>query len=76
LGVARKAFALKGIFADGKQCTSTKIPGGKMIAKTRKMHGIIWLTIAILLPILFAASIIYRHSEPVNQKIPLATHKK
>ncbi len=47
-----------------------------MITKTRKMHRVIWLAIAILLPILFAASIIYRHAEPLNQTIPQAMTKK
>jgi hypothetical protein len=41
-----------------------------MIHKTRQRHRFIWLAIAILLPIIFAASIIYRHSEPLNQSIP------
>ncbi len=46
-----------------------------MISKIRQRHRLIWLFLAILLPILFAASIIYRHSEPLNQSIPQARSK-
>jgi len=41
-----------------------------MIRKIRKEHKIIWLIMAVLLPLLFTASIVFRHSEPVNEKIP------
>ncbi len=41
-----------------------------MIRKIRKKHQIIWLILAVLLPILFIAGIAFRHSEPVNEKIP------
>lgn len=41
-----------------------------MIRKIRKKHKIIWLILAVLLPSLFIASIAFRHSEPVNEKIP------
>ncbi len=41
-----------------------------MIRKIRKRHRIVWLILAILLPILFVASIIFRHKEPFNQNIP------
>jgi hypothetical protein len=41
-----------------------------MIRKLRQRHFLIWLILAIILPILFAAGIIYRHSEPVNPAIP------
>jgi len=46
-----------------------------MIGKTRQRHRFIWLAFAILLPILFAASIFYRHSEPLNQSIPQTKSK-
>jgi hypothetical protein len=41
-----------------------------MIRKLRQRHFLIWLILAIILPVLFAASIIYRHPEPVNPAIP------
>ena len=41
-----------------------------MIRKIRKKHKTVWLILAILLPLLFIASIAFRHSEPVNQTIP------
>jgi glucan phosphoethanolaminetransferase (alkaline phosphatase superfamily) len=41
-----------------------------MIRKIRKTHKIIWLILAVLLPLIFIASIAIRHSEPVNEKIP------
>lgn len=44
-----------------------------MIRATRKRHRLIWIALAMLLPILFAASIIFRHEEPVNEKIPEKT---
>jgi hypothetical protein len=46
-----------------------------MIRETRKKHRFIWLAFAILLPVLFAASVIYRHSEPLNQVIPQTKNK-
>jgi len=42
-----------------------------MIRKIRRKHKIIWLILAILLPILFVASIAFRHNEPINEKIPV-----
>lgn len=41
-----------------------------MIRSIRKEHKIVWLILAILLPLLFIASIAFRHSEPVNKNIP------
>ena len=41
-----------------------------MIRKIRKQHKIVWLILAVLLPLLFIASIAFRHSEPVNEHIP------
>ncbi|MEK7723605.1 MAG: hypothetical protein AAB336_04600 [Acidobacteriota bacterium] len=41
-----------------------------MIRSIRKKHKFIWLILAILLPILFIASIVYRHNEPINESIP------
>jgi len=41
-----------------------------MIRKIRKNHKIVWLILAVLLPLLFISSIAFRHSEPVNEKIP------
>ncbi len=41
-----------------------------MIRKIRKKHKILWLILAIILPLLFVASIAFRHSEPVNEKVP------
>jgi hypothetical protein len=41
-----------------------------MIRKIRKQHKIVWLILAILLPLLFAASIVLRHDEPVNENVP------
>jgi hypothetical protein len=41
-----------------------------MIRKIRKQHKIVWLILAVLLPLLFIAGIIFRHREPVNEKIP------
>jgi len=41
-----------------------------MISSIRKRHKIVWLMLAVLLPILFVASIVFRHSEPVNENIP------
>lgn len=47
-----------------------------MIRQIRKNHKIIWLILAVLLPILFVASIVFRHSEPVNQIIPKSEFRK
>jgi hypothetical protein len=41
-----------------------------MIRKLRQRHYLIWVILAIILPILFALSIIFRHSEPVNPSVP------
>lgn len=41
-----------------------------MIKATRKKHRLAWTALAILLPLVFAASIIFRHEEPLNEKIP------
>lgn len=41
-----------------------------MIRKIRKKHKIVWLILAILLPILFIASIAFRHSETTNEIVP------
>jgi len=42
----------------------------KMIRRIRKQHKIVWLILAVLLPLLFIASIAFRHRESVNEKIP------
>ncbi len=42
-----------------------------MIRSIRKKHKIVWLILAILLPILFIASIWFRHPEAVNETVPL-----
>lgn len=50
-----------------------------MIRAIRKKHKIIWLVLAILLPLLFIASIVLRHGEPVNENVPkriLTVNKK
>jgi hypothetical protein len=44
-----------------------------MIRATRKKHKIIWLVLAVLLPLLFIAGLVFRHSLPVNEKIPSIT---
>ena len=41
-----------------------------MIRSIRKKHRVIWVILAIVLPILFIASIVFRHNEPVNESIP------
>lgn len=41
-----------------------------MIRRIRRKHKIVWLILAILLPLLFIASVAFRHGEPVNEKIP------
>lgn len=41
-----------------------------MIRKIRKRHRIIWVILAIILPLIFVASIMFRHSEPANENIP------
>ena len=41
-----------------------------MIRSIRKKHRVIWVILAIVLPLLFIASIIFRHNEPVNQTVP------
>lgn len=47
-----------------------------MIHSIRKTHKLIWLILAILLPILFIAGIAFRHLEPVNESIPKRTLQK
>ena len=42
-----------------------------MIRSIRKEHKIVWLLLAILLPVLFISSIVFRHQEPVNSSIPV-----
>lgn len=46
-----------------------------MIRVGRKRHKIVWLILAVLLPILFIASIALRHSEPINENIPTIEKK-
>ncbi len=46
-----------------------------MIRIIRKRHKIIWLALAVLLPILFIVSIAFRHSEPLNENIPMVEKK-
>ena len=41
-----------------------------MISSIRKKHRVIWVILAITLPLLFIASIVFRHQEPINQTIP------
>jgi len=41
-----------------------------MIRRIRKRHKIIWLALAVLLPLLFIAAIAFRHGEPVNENVP------
>ena len=41
-----------------------------MIRSIRNRHRIIWAIIAIVLPLLFIASIMFRHSDPINQTVP------
>jgi hypothetical protein len=41
-----------------------------MIRSIRKKHRAIWVILAIILPLLFIASIVFRHPEPVNQAVP------
>ena len=41
-----------------------------MIRKIRKTHKIIWLILAVLLPLIFIASIVFRHDEPINESVP------
>jgi hypothetical protein len=41
-----------------------------MIRKIRKTHKIIWLILAVLLPLLFIAAVVFRHGEPVNENVP------
>ncbi|NJM52720.1 MAG: hypothetical protein HC846_04585 [Blastocatellia bacterium] len=39
-----------------------------MISKIRKRHRLIWLILAVILPLLLAASIAFRHNQPTNEK--------
>ena len=41
-----------------------------MIRRIRRQHKIVWLILAVLLPALFIAAVVFRHREPVNEKIP------
>jgi heme/copper-type cytochrome/quinol oxidase subunit 3 len=41
-----------------------------MISSIRKKHRIVWVFLTVVLAITFVLSIIYRHSEPINEKIP------
>jgi hypothetical protein len=41
-----------------------------MIRSIRQRHRLIWLILAVILPLIFAASIWFRHAEPVNESIP------
>ncbi len=41
-----------------------------MISAIRKRHRIIWIILAVLLAAVFVASVISRHNEPLNDKIP------
>jgi hypothetical protein len=66
---------LKSRFLNEKPETQGKPPfwrdsKQKMIRKIRKQHKIVWLILAVLLPLLFIASIAFRHSEPINENIP------
>ena len=46
-----------------------------MIRSIRKRHKMVWLALAVLLPVLFIASVVFRHSEPVNENIPIVERK-
>lgn len=41
-----------------------------MIRSIRRRHKIVWLILAVLLPILFIAGIVFRHREPINENVP------
>jgi hypothetical protein len=41
-----------------------------MIRTIRKRHKFVWIVLAVLLPILFIAGIVFRHADPVNESIP------
>ena len=41
-----------------------------MIRKIRRRHRVIWVILAIILPILLIASVVFRHSAPVNRFVP------
>lgn len=41
-----------------------------MIRSIRKTHKIVWLILAVLLPIVFISGIFFRHSETINENIP------
>lgn len=43
-----------------------------MIRSIRRRHKLVWITLALLLPVLFVAALALRHSEPVNDRIPQA----
>jgi hypothetical protein len=41
-----------------------------MIRSIRQKHLLIWLILAVVLPILLVVSVYFRHPEVVNEKIP------
>jgi hypothetical protein len=41
-----------------------------MIRSIRKRHRIVWIVLALILPVLIAAALLSRHAEPVNDGIP------
>jgi hypothetical protein len=41
-----------------------------MILAIRRRHRVIWVVLAVILPLLFAAAIFFRHGEPINEKVP------
>lgn len=43
-----------------------------MIRSIRKRHRLVWIVLAVLLPVLFIAALVLRHDEPVNETIPYA----
>lgn len=47
----------------------------EMIRSIRKEHKIVWLLLSLLLPLLFIASIVFRHPKPVNENIPKIERK-
>ncbi len=43
-----------------------------MIRSIRKRHKLVWIVLAVLLPMLITAGLLLRHDEPVNPQIPTA----
>ncbi len=41
-----------------------------MRRKHRRRHLIIWIALAVLLPIVLVAAFSQRHTEPVNRSVP------